>query len=126
MISKLVEGIPVISSIGQSKDFQSLNMNADHVAESIATALKALKLIFLTDVKGLLIHKELQQELALEEAKKLLTHPDVKGGMLPKLTCAIRAIENEVSHVHIINGTIEHAVLLELFTDSGIGTMVTN
>lgn len=117
--------IPVISSIGQSKDFQSLNMNADHVAESIATALKALKLIFLTDVKGLLIHKELQQELALEEAKKLLTHPDVKGGMLPKLTCAIRAIENEVSHVHIINGTIEHAVLLELFTDSGIGTMVT-
>ena len=118
--------IPVISSIGQSKDFQSLNMNADHVAESIATALKALKLIFLTDVKGLLIHKELQQELALEEAKKLLTHPDVKGGMLPKLTCAIRAIENEVSHIHIINGTIEHAVLLELFTDSGIGTMVTN
>lgn len=118
--------IPVISSIGQSKDFQSLNMNADHVAESIATALKALKLIFLTDVKGLLIQKELQQELALEEAKKLLTHPDVKGGMLPKLTCAIRAIENEVSHVHIINGTIEHAVLLELFTDSGIGTMVTN
>ena len=117
--------IPVISSIGQSKEFQSLNMNADHVAESIATALKALKLIFLTDVKGLLINKELQQELALEEAKKLLTHPDVKGGMLPKLTCAIRAIENEVSHIHIINGTIEHAVLLELFTDSGIGTMVT-
>lgn len=116
--------IPVISSIGQSKEFQSLNMNADHVAESIASSLNALKLIFLTDVRGLLIDNKLQQQLSLAMAKKLIKHPDVKGGMLPKLSCAIRAIEKNVTHVHIINGTIEHAVLLELFTDSGIGTMV--
>ena len=99
-------------------------MNADHVAESIASSLGALKLIFLTDVRGLIIEDKLQHELNLAEAKKLSKHPDVKGGMLPKLACAIRAIEKKVSHVHIINGTIEHAVLLELFTDSGIGTMV--
>ena len=117
--------IPVISSIGQSKSFQSLNMNADHVAESIASSLNALKLIFLTDVRGLLIDNILQQQLNLDEAKSLRTHQDVTGGMLPKLACAIRAIENDVNHVHIINGTIEHAVLLELFTDSGIGTMLT-
>tara|TARA_Y200000002_G_scaffold234825_1_gene193973 strand:- start:100 stop:960 length:861 start_codon:yes stop_codon:yes gene_type:complete len=117
--------IPVISSIGQSKEFQSLNMNADHVAESIASSLNALKLIFLTDVRGLLINNQLQHELSLVEAIKLRNHKDVKGGMLPKLACAIRAIEKNVNHVHIINGTIEHAVLLELFTDSGIGTMVT-
>ena len=117
--------IPVISSIGQSKEFQSLNMNADHVAECIATALNALKLVFLTDVKGLIIEGKLQQKLELIKAQELSKHSDVKGGMLPKLSCAIRAIENNVSHVHIINGTIEHAVLLELFTDSGIGTMIT-
>ncbi len=116
--------IPVISSIGQSKERESLNMNADHVAEAIAIALKATKLIFLTDVQGLKIEKKLQSKLHLKEAKDFLNHDDVQGGMLPKLTCATKAIENGVEHVHIINGTIPHAVLLELFTDTGIGTMI--
>ena len=118
------EYIPVISSIGQTKSFQGLNMNADHVAECIAVSMKALKLIFLTDVKGLIIDDMLQDELEIEKAQKFLDHSDVKGGMLPKLTCAIDAIKEGVDQVHIIDGTIEHAVLLELFTDSGIGTMI--
>ncbi|MDC0036657.1 acetylglutamate kinase [bacterium] len=116
--------IPIISSIGQTEDFEGLNMNADHVAESIAVSLNAQKLIFLTDVKGLLINKQLQQQLTLEKAQELYSHDDVKGGMLPKLRCACDAIREGVDQVHIINGTIEHAVLLELFTDSGIGTMI--
>ncbi|MBA94395.1 MAG: acetylglutamate kinase [Rickettsiales bacterium] len=116
--------IPVISSIGQSDCFEGLNMNADHVAEAIASSLEAQKLVFLTDVKGLVIEKKLQVQISSKQAKTLLTHPDVKGGMLPKLTCAMNAIKHGVKDVHIINGTIEHAVLLELFTDSGIGTMI--
>ena len=116
--------IPVISSIGQTTDFQGLNMNADHVAESIAVALDAQKLVFLTDVKGLLIDNKLQQQLTLAEARNLYSHSDVKGGMLPKLKCSCDAIQSGVQDVHIINGTIPHAVLLELFTDSGIGTMI--
>ncbi len=116
--------IPVISSIGQNVKGESLNMNADHVAERIAESLMAHKLILLTDVQGLKINGELQTDLSLEKAKEYLSHPDVQGGMLPKLTCATRAIDEGVEQVHIINGVIEHAVLLEVFTDTGIGTMV--
>ena len=116
--------IPVISSVGNSPTGESLNMNADHVAQCIATAIKALKLIYLTDVQGLQIDDELQGQLTVEQAKKLVSHQDVKGGMLPKLTCSITALKAGVEDVHIINGTIPHAVLLELFTDSGIGTMI--
>lgn len=118
--------IPVISSIGIDKDNKSLNMNADHVAEAIAVAVNALKLIYLTDVQGLSIDGKLQSALNLKEAQQLLDHQDVKEGMLPKLTCSTRAIEKGVEKVHIINGTIEHAVLLELFTDVGIGTMISS
>jgi len=116
--------IPVISSIGQSEDFQGLNMNADHVAECMAVSLDALKLFFLTDVEGLMIDQVCRKRLSYSEAVALCTHRDVQGGMLPKLSCATQALAAGVSHVHIINGTVPHAVLLELFTDSGIGTMI--
>jgi len=116
--------IPVISSVGVSEDGLSLNMNADHVAECIATALEAQKLIYLTDVQGLKIGGNLVTGLNLEDTKGYIKHEDVKEGMVPKLTCSASAIEHGVSQVHIINGTIEHAVLLELFTDTGIGTMI--
>jgi acetylglutamate kinase len=116
--------IPVISSIAQSEERESLNMNADHVAQCIASTLKASKLVYLTDVDGLLIEKKLCSILTKREAKKLLSHSDVSGGMLPKLSCAVKAIEEGVKQVHIINGTLQHAVLLELFTDTGIGTMI--
>jgi acetylglutamate kinase len=116
--------IPVISSVGIDKDNKSLNMNADNVAQSIATAVDAIKLIYLTDVQGLSIEGELQTAISLKKAKTFLSHKDVKEGMLPKLTCSVKAIEEGVKKVHIINGTIEHAVILELFTDVGIGTMI--
>lgn len=116
--------IPVISSVGQSREGETLNMNADHVAQRIAEALESLKLIYLTDVQGLKIDGELQSDLSWRRAEELLKHPDVSGGMLPKLACSAKAIENGVSQVHMIDGTIEHAVLLELFTDKGIGTMI--
>ncbi len=117
--------IPVISSIGLSRENESLNMNADHVAEAIASALESSKLIYLTDVEGLLIENKLKSKLALSEAKSFLSHKDVVDGMVPKLTCAINAINNGVKRVHILNGSVKHAVLSELFTDAGIGTMIT-
>ena len=81
-------------------------------------------LSYLTDVQGLKINGKLQSHLSMMQAKKLLSHKDVKAGMLPKLTCAVTAIKSGVTNVHIINGLIEHAVLLEMFTDQGIGTMI--
>jgi acetylglutamate kinase len=116
--------IPVISSISQSKSGEALNLNADHAAQELAVALKALKLMLLTDVDGLLLGGELVPYIPLETAKELLHHPDVQGGMLPKLQGCIEALEGGVGSVHMINGTIEHAVLLEMFTDKGIGTMI--
>ncbi len=116
--------IPIISSVGKNKAHETLNMNADHVAQAVATAFNAMKLIYLTDVQGLQINGELQSLLSIDEAIQLLTHEDVKEGMLPKLTCACDAIKSGVDRVHIINGTIPHATLLELFTDTGIGTMI--
>lgn len=116
--------IPVISSVSQSVSGESLNLNADHAAQEMAVALKALKLILLTDVQGLLIGGELQPSLSVDQAKKLLTHDDVQGGMKPKLQGCIEAVEGGVGSVHMINGGVEHAVLLEMLTDQGIGTMI--
>lgn len=116
--------IPVIASVARSQDGETLNMNADHVAEGIAQAVCAEKLIFMTDVQGVFCDEKLIPYLTMSDAKTLLDHPDIKGGMIPKLTCSIRAIENGVERVHIVNGSIEHAVLLEIFTDVGIGTML--
>ncbi|MEK9658192.1 MAG: acetylglutamate kinase [bacterium] len=116
--------IPVISSVGRSTAGETLNMNADHVAEAIAVALEAMKLIFLTDVKGLKIDGELKSTFDLASAESFLSHPDVQGGMKPKLSCAIDAIKQGVDEVHIIDGGVAHAVMLELFTDTGIGSML--
>jgi acetylglutamate kinase len=116
--------IPVISSVGRDTTGQTLNMNADHVAECMAKALGALKLIYLTDVQGISVDEKLVNRVDLKEAKELLKHKDIKGGMLPKLTCSIQALEGSVQEVHIINGKLENAVLLEMFTDGGIGTMI--
>ncbi|MCB0322343.1 MAG: acetylglutamate kinase [Bdellovibrionales bacterium] len=114
--------VPVISSVGESLEGETLNLNADYAAASVASALNALKLIYLTDVDGITVEGSLLSELDLQEAERLLNHPEIQGGMKPKLECCIRAIRDKVEHVHIINGKIEHPVLLELFTDVGIGT----
>lgn len=116
--------VPVISSIAPGEDGETLNLNADYAATGIAAALRALKLVFLTDVDGVLSGGQLLHLLDLSEAGRLLSHPDVSGGMVPKLECAMRAVQGGVSSVHIINGSLEHAVLLEMFTDLGIGTMI--
>ncbi|MEK7299048.1 MAG: acetylglutamate kinase [Candidatus Margulisiibacteriota bacterium] len=117
--------IPVISSVGNDKEGDRLNMNADHVAAQIAKALKAEKLIFMTDVQGIRLDGVYQSVMTLPQALTAQQHPDVKGGMLPKLQEMINAVKGGVSSVHIIDGNIEHAVLLELFTNVGIGTMIT-
>jgi len=117
--------IPVISSVGAgTTPEETFNLNADHVAQAIAESLGALKLIYLTDVNGLMIEGELVKRMTVTQATTYLSHPDVQGGMKPKLASAIDTIHSGVGSVHIVNGGIEHAVLLELFTDTGIGTMI--
>ncbi len=119
--------IPVISSVAPGPNpGETYNLNADHVADAIARHLGALKLIYLTDVDGLLINQKLVSHMTLDQATAFLQHPDVQGGMKPKLSSAIETVKGGVSSVHMINGNYEHAVLLELFTTSGIGSMISN
>ena len=121
------EYIPVISSVGVDKNGQSYNINADTAASAIATALKAEKLIFLTDIDGVRANAEdpstLFPVLSVDQAKALIADGTISGGMIPKVTACTDAIEQGVRRVHILNGTIPHPILLEIFTDRGIGTM---
>lgn len=117
--------IPVIAPVSVGKDGRTYNINADNVAGSIAAALKAEKLILLTDVQGVLDkNKKLISALSMQEAKKIIKNETATGGMIPKLECCIDAIKGGVSKAHIIDGRVEHAVLLEVFTDAGIGTEI--
>jgi acetylglutamate kinase len=120
--------IPVISSIGVGADGKAYNINADIVAGEIARALKADKLLMLTDVEGIFERfgdeKSLISTLTLAEARALLASDKLGGGMLPKLQACIRAVESGVNGAHIIDGRKPHSILLELFTDEGIGTMI--
>jgi len=118
--------IPVIAPIGVGKDGLSYNINADLVAGSIAEALNAEKLILLTNTEGLLDNNgELVTGLNSTTVKKLIDDGTIHGGMLPKISCALSAVENGVERSHIIDGRVSHAVLLEIFTDSGVGTLIT-
>ena len=116
--------IPVISSIGSDLKGETLNLNADNVASAVARYLECKKLIYLTDVDGLILDQTLVPTIHEKDMQDILNHKDVHGGMLPKLDCSLQAIRAGVESVHIINGSTEHAVLLEIFTDGGIGTMV--
>ena len=118
--------IPVIAPIGYDDKGKSYNINADTVAGAIASALKAEKLILLTDVAGVLDkQKKLITSLTTAEAKALMKKKTAVGGMVPKLGCCIEAVKNGVSSAHIIDGRVEHSVLLEVFTDAGVGTVIT-
>ena len=121
------EYIPVISSVGTDEYGQSYNINADTAASAVATALKAEKLIFLTDIDGVRADPEdpasLFPTLTVEHAKELIADGTISGGMIPKVTACTDAVENGVRRVHILNGTIPHPIILEIFTDRGIGTM---
>lgn len=120
--------LPVVCPIGMDDDFHSYNINADDAASAIAEEVKAEKLAFLTDIEGVYADKEdpssLISELKLSEAAKLIENGNVGGGMIPKLQNCIDAIHNGVSRVHILDGRIPHCLLLEFFTNKGIGTAI--
>ncbi len=118
--------IPVVSSVGIGDDGQVYNINADAAASALATALKADKFVLLTDVEGLYANwpasDEVIRTLSLSELKDKL--PDLESGMAPKMQACADAVEGGIQRAHVIDGRIPHALLLEVFTDEGIGTMV--
>ena len=115
--------IPVIAPIGLDADGHTYNVNADVAASGIAEAVCAEKLILLTDVEGVLDPSgKLQSHMTVEEARAAIADDSVKGGMIPKLECCIRGLEGGVTSTHIIDGRVSHALLLEIFTDGGVGT----
>ncbi|MEB3215165.1 MAG: acetylglutamate kinase [Nostocales cyanobacterium 94392] len=120
--------IPVVSSVAADDTGQAYNINADTVAGEIAAALGAEKLILLTDTRGILENyrdpSTLIAKVDIKEARDLISKGIVGGGMIPKVTCCVRSLAQGVRAAHIIDGRIPHALLLEIFTDGGIGTMI--
>jgi acetylglutamate kinase len=120
------EFIPIIAPVGIGEDFEPYNINADLVAGAVAAASKAEKLILLTDVEGILDRdKKLISSLNREMIEQLKREKVIEGGMIPKVDCAISALQSGVKKAHIIDGRVKHSVLLEIFTDKGIGTQIT-
>jgi len=129
VVDMLVNGgfIPVIAPIGVGEDGHSYNINADLVAGRIAEVLGAEKLILLTNTTGLLDKQgKLLTGLSASEVDGLIEDGTIHGGMLPKIQCALSAVKSGVRASHIIDGRVEHAVLVELFTDEGVGTLIRN
>jgi acetylglutamate kinase len=129
VLDVLVAGdfIPVIAPIGVGKDGSSYNINADLVAGKIAEVLGAEKLMLLTNVQGLLDkNQQILTGLSTAEVDRLIADGTIYGGMLPKISCALEAVKGGVSSAHIVDGRVPHAVLLEVFTDEGVGTLITN
>jgi acetylglutamate kinase len=118
--------IPVVASVGADREGQSYNINADEAAGAVAGALRAYKLVFLTDVPGWMRDPNdpstLVSEADANQVAELL--PTVSGGMRPKLAACLQAIHGGVSHAHIVDGRVPHSLLLELFTDAGQGTKI--
>ena len=118
--------IPVIAPIGTDEKGTSYNINADSVAGEIAKVLRAEKLILLTNVAGVQGRKgTVLTGLSIKQVAKLIVDKTTRGGMLPKIECALEAVKGGVHSAHIIDGRVEHAVLLEIFTDEGVGTLIT-
>jgi len=117
--------IPVIAPVGVGEEGETYNINADLVSGKVASALKAEKLILLTDVEGVMDDKKrLIPALHAKQARRLIAQKVISSGMIPKVNCCLEALAEGVSKTHIIDGTIEHAILLEIFTDVGIGTQI--
>jgi acetylglutamate kinase len=117
--------VPVVAPIGVGQDGETYNINADMVASRLAVSLRADKLILLTDVTGVLDGEgNLLSSLPLSELEGLLTRGEVSGGMIPKVRCCSEAVSQGVRKAHIIDGRVEHSVLLEVFTDGGVGTEI--
>jgi len=120
--------VPIISPIGIGVDGKSFNVNADYAAVAIAGALKAEKLVFLTDVEG--VRREVSDEgsvisrLKVSETKEMITSGAISGGMIPKVECCVAGVNAGVDNVHILDGRVEHCLILEIFTREGIGTLI--
>ena len=123
------ELIPVVATIGTDLEGQAYNINADTAAGAVAEAVRAEKLVYLTDVIGVLRDvadpESLVTTASADELEKLIEEGTLTGGMIPKITSCTRAVRNGVAHAHILDGRVPHALLLEMFTRDGIGTMVT-
>ena len=121
--------VPVLSPVGVDTEGNTYNINADYAASAIAGALSAQKLIFLTDVEGILKDKDdpstIIRTLTHGEAVSYIEQGIIKGGMIPKVQCCLDGLEKGVESVHVLDGRLPHAILLEIFTTRGIGTMVT-
>jgi acetylglutamate kinase len=119
--------VPVVASIAMDETGQAYNVNADVVASELAVALGAEKLVYLNDVPGLVgAGGDLLSELSASQCRELLAQPGVvEGGMIPKLESAVRALHAGIDRVHLVDGRVEHSVVLELFTPEGVGTMIT-
>ena len=130
LIEKLIEDgyIPVIAPVGVNEEGEGLNINADSVAGELAAALKAEKLIYLTDVNGIRYEAEDPEsrvsQLKFSEIKQWIAEGKIQGGMLPKVEGCMQAVESGVIRTHILNGLVAHPLLLEIFTDQGVGTMI--
>ena len=120
--------LPIVCPIGFDKTYNTYNINADDAACAIARAMKAEKLAFLTDIEGVYRDADdptsLISELTVSEANTLIAGGGIKGGMIPKLQNCVDAIANGVNRVHILDGRISHCLLLEIFTNKGIGTAI--
>ncbi len=121
--------VPVISPVGVDAFSQTYNVNADYAASAIAGALGAQKLIFLTDVEGILRDKDdprtIIRRMNADEAREMIADGTIKGGMIPKVECCLDALSKGVKSVHVLDGRLPHSILLEIFTAEGIGTMLT-
>jgi len=116
--------IPVIAPVGVDEEGTTYNINADDVAAAVACALKAKRLILLTDVPGIMSKGELISSITRKEALEAISRGIITGGMIPKVKCCIEALEEGVEKTHIIDGRIENSIILELFTKAGIGTEI--
>ncbi len=124
-VMKNSDFIPVIAPIGTDSEGASYNINADSVAGKIASVLGAEKLILLTNIAGVQNNKgEILTGLSIKQVDKLIADKTIQGGMLPKVECALNAVKNNVHSATIVDGRVEHAVLLEIFTDAGVGTLI--
>jgi acetylglutamate kinase len=130
IVDNLIEDgfVPVVATVASGEDGGSFNVNADHVASELAVALQADKIIFLTDVDGLYADVDdpssLISALTPTEAEDMIANDLLGGGMVPKVAACVSALRGGVGRAHILNGTVPHALLLEVYTDEGVGTMI--
>jgi acetylglutamate kinase len=127
ILHRLLDGgfVPVVAPVAVDDEGRSLNVNADTAASVVAAALKAEKLVLMTDIEGVKDgDKNLVRSLNRELATQLMNDGVIEGGMIPKVQCALDAIAGGVNKVHIVDGRLQHAMLLEIFTDRGIGTEI--